>query len=130
MKKTGIMLICLLLLSGCGNRQAEVNCRVVTGVEVLYRQQGQTVSRTYTRQESMGSVMNYLRMLNPKGPVYPEGSDSVNCQITLHYSHGPDKVFLQQGNDYLQQDEGEWQQINRSQAQLIYPLLLLLPSDM
>ncbi len=129
MRKIGALLICILILSGCGNRQTAEVCKVVTGVEVQYQQRGEKIERTYTRQESIGSVMNYLRMLKPAGPVIPEESDSGSCRITVHYSYGPDKVFLQQGNDYLQQDGGVWKQIDRQQAQLLYPLLLLLPSD-
>ena len=129
MKKVGALMMCILMLSGCGNRQTAAICKVVTGVEVQYQQRGEKLERTYIRQESIGSVMNYLRMLKPAGQVIPEGSDSGSCRIIVHYSYGPDKVFLQQGNDYLQQDGGVWKRIDRQQAQLLYPLLLLLPSD-
>ena len=64
MKKIGMILAVVLLLSGCG-KQAEVQCRVITGVQVEYQRQGEILERVYTRQESIGSVMNYLRMLKP-----------------------------------------------------------------
>jgi len=127
-KKIGMILAVVLLLSGCG-KQAEVQCRVITGVQVEYQRQGEILERVYTRQESIGSVMNYLRMLKPAGPVRPQRDDSCICRITVRYSYGPDKVFVQQGNDCLQQDGGMWKEIDVHQAQLLYPMLLLLPSD-
>ena len=58
----------------------------------------------------------------------PQGEFDSTCSITLHYSHGPDSVYLQQGN-YLCRDGGDWQNIDDSRASLLYPMLLLLPSD-
>ena len=123
-----MMLAVVLLLGGCG-RQVETPHRVITGVQVEYQRQGEILERVYTRQESIGSIMNYLRMLKPTGPVQPQKDDSCICRITVRYSYGPDKVFVQQGNDYLQQDGGMWKEIDVHQAQLLYPMLLLLPSD-
>ena len=128
MKKFWVILAIALILTGC-ERRTEAPCRVVTGVQVEYQQRGETLTRIYTRQESIGSIMNYLRMLKPAGSVQPQGEHPCSCRITVRYSNGPDKVFFQQGNDYLQQDGGVWKRIDVQQARLLYPLLLLLPSD-
>ena len=62
MKRIGVILAIVWMLGGCG-KQTEEPCRVVTGVQVEYQQQGEKLTRIYTRQESIGAVMNYLRML-------------------------------------------------------------------
>ena len=129
MKKIAVILLLSLLLSGCRTAKAEPACRVVTGVQVQYHHEGGTLNRTYTQSDSIRSVLFYLRLLRPFGPVVPEDTQNLTCQITLRYSHGPDSVIEQQGNQYLRRDNGHWEEINDTNAQLLYPLLLLLPSD-
>ena len=128
MKKIGMFILLAVLLTGCSKKEVPVT-RVVTGVQVEYDGHGETIFRTYSRPSSVQSVLTYLRILRPFGPTIPEGEFDSTCQITLHYSHGPDSVYLQQGNKYICRDGGEWQNIDNSRANLIYPLLLLLPSD-
>ena len=128
MKRIGIFILLALLLVGC-KKQAEPVHRVVTGVQVDYYRNGETISRTYTKASSVQSVLTYLRILRPFGPTIPEGEFDSTCRITLRYSHGQDTVYLQQGNRYLSRDGGDWESIDNSRGSLIYPLLLLLPSD-
>lgn len=128
MKRIGIFLILAVLVTGC-SKPAEPITRVVTGVQVEYARQGETLLRTYSKPASVQSVLTYLRILRPFGPIIPTEVFDSTCRITLHYSHGPDSVYLQQGNRYLRRDGGDWQTIDDSRANLLYPLLLLLPSD-
>lgn len=128
MKRMGIFLAVCLLLTGCSGRKEPID-RVVTGVQVQFQQQNDTIQRTYTKNTSIQSILTYLRFLKPFGPVLPQGQSATRCQFILHYSHGPDSVYLQQGNEYLQKNGGEWQTIRSSYGSLLYPLLLLLPSD-
>ncbi len=128
MKRIWILFAICLLLTGCGGK-SRTSYRVVTGVEVAYSRAGDTIHRTYTKQGSMGSILTYLRLLRPFGPTVPKESFDTSCTIKLQYSDGTDSVYLQQGNRYLQRDGEEWQNIDRSRATLLYPLLLLLPSD-
>ncbi|MBR4017070.1 MAG: hypothetical protein IKK11_04580 [Oscillospiraceae bacterium] len=128
MKRIWMILAICLLLTGCGVKTRSVY-RVVTGVEVAYSRAGDTLYRTYTKQASMGSILTYLRLLRPFGPTVPKESFDTSCTIKLQYSDGTDSVYLQQGNRYLRRDGEEWQNIDRSRATLLYPLLLLLPSD-
>ena len=128
MKRIGIFVLLAVLLVGC-KKQAEPVTRVVTGVQVEYNRNGETISRTYTKASSVQSVLTYLRILRPFGPTIPEGEFDSTCRIILQYSHGPDSVYVQQGNAYLRKDGGDWQNIDDSRGSLIYPLLLLLPSD-
>lgn len=128
MKRIAFVLAFVLMFSGCANKE-EPECRVVTSVQVQYQKPGDTITRTYTKTESIQSILTYLRILHPHGPVIPESASESMYQITLHYSHGPDSIFLQQGNQYLRRDSGNWESIDHSNAPLLYPLLLLLPSD-
>ena len=128
MKRIGIFILLALLLVGC-KKQAEPAARVVTGVQVDYYRNGETISRTYTKASSVQSVLTYLRILRPFGPTIPQGEFDSGCQITLQYSHGPDSVYIQQGDKYLCKDGGEWDSIDNTRANLLYPMLLLLPSD-
>lgn len=128
MKRIGIFLIIAVLLAGCG-KQKEPVTRVVTGVQVEYHRGEDTLYRSYSKPSSVQSVLTYLRILRPFGPAVPKGEYDSTCRITLRYSHGPDSVYLQQGNKYLCRDGGDWQNIDNTRGSLIYPLLLLLPSD-
>jgi len=126
MKRIAWIFIFAILLSGCGHNPVS---RVVTGIQVDYDQSGSTIHRTYTQASNIEHVLTYIRMLRPFGPVIPEENQEFTCRITLRYSHGPDSIYLQQGPNYLQKDDGDWKSIDNTNGQLIYPLLLLLPSD-
>lgn len=128
MKRIVWLLIFGLLLTGC-TRLKEPLHRVVTKVQVEYAQGEDTLHRTYTKTTSVQSVLTYLRILRPFGPVIPEQDAETTCRITLSYSSGPNSVYLQRGDHYLQRDGQDWARIDNSHATLLYPLLLLLPSD-
>ena len=129
MKRTVLLLILCGLLWGCEKKEDSPVHRVVTGVEVEYRQGDKVLNRSYTKMESVQSVLNYLRILKPFGPVIPTEKSIDGCRITVHFSHGPDTVYLQQGNSYLCCNGGDWESIDSNRATLLYPMLLLLPSD-
>lgn len=129
MKRIGIIFLLVVLLTGCGKKEEPSIHRVVTGVQVEYNRGDDTIYRTYSKPTSVQSVLTYLRILRPYGPTVPKGEYDSTCRITLHYSHGPDSVYVQQGNSYLCRDGGDWQNIDDARASLLYPMLLLLPSD-
>ncbi len=129
MKRIGMLILLGFMLTGCARAEKLPACRVVTGVQVEFQQNGKLLHRSYTKTESVQAVLNYLRILKPYGPVIPEGNETNGCRITLHFSHGPDTVYLQQGTSYLCCDGGSWETIDGNRATLLYPMLLLLPSD-
>lgn len=129
MKRIGMILLLVVMLTGCAKKEVLPAHRVVTGIQVEYRQGDQLLERTYTRPENIRAVLNYLRILKPHGPVIPEEGNGNGCRITLRYSSGPDTVYLQNSNAYLSRNHGQWATIDEKRAPLLYPLLLLLPSD-
>ncbi len=128
MKKIGIFILLAMLLAGC-KKQTEPITRVVVGAQVEYKGNGETILRNYTKQSSVQSLLTYLRILRPFGPTVPEGDFDSVCRITLQYSDGGSSAYFQQGDQYLQRDGGTWQFVDRTKAGLLYPMLLLLPSD-
>ena len=104
MRRIGIFLLLMVMLAGCSKKPEPVIRRVVTGVQVEYHRNGETIFRNYTKLSSVESVLTYLRILRPFGPTHPKGEFDSSCRITLRYNQGPDSVYLQQGNQYLQRD--------------------------
>ncbi|MBE7002382.1 MAG: hypothetical protein E7421_06800 [Ruminococcaceae bacterium] len=128
MKRIAFLLVFVCLLSGCRKEETPVH-RVVTRVQVQYSRQEDTIRRVYTQPANMQSVLTYLRILQPHGPAVPKDTYDTTCEITLQYSDGSDRVYYQLGNRYIRRDEGGWEYIDSSRATLLYPMLLLLPSD-
>lgn len=129
MKKAVWLLIVCALLCGCKKKQTPPEHRVVTGIQVEYHQGENVLFRNYQKTENVQFMLNYLRILDPFGPVIPEERQTDNCRITLQYSYGPDSIYLQQGSRYLCRNGGPWESIDSARASLLYPMLLLLPSD-
>lgn len=129
MKKMVILLFLPLFLLGCGAKADAPTFRVVTGVEVRYEREDGILIRTYEKPASIQSILTFLRILQPFGPVIPDTPQDSSCRITLHHSAGEDTVYLLRGQRYLQKNNGDWENVNAYRASLLYPLLLLLPSD-
>lgn len=129
MKRMAFLLAFCVFFCGCKKKETTPEHRVVTGIQVEYHQGERVLLRNYRKTENVQFMLNYLRILKPFGPVIPEGRQADNCRITLQYSHGPDSIYLQQGNSYLCRNGGDWESIDRARASLLYPMLLLLPSD-
>ena len=129
MKRLCVIFLCVFLLTGCAAKEEDPIYRVVTGIDVEYQQKDNTIVRTYNQPTSLESILTYIRILKPYGPVIPDEDCDSTCKITLHYSSGPDCVYIQRGGQYLQKDGGDWKTVDTSRASLLYPLLLLLPSD-
>ena len=129
MKRITVLIFAMLLLCGCGRKEDASVYRVVTGIDVEYQQPDGIIVRSYRNSANIESILTYIRILKPYGPVYPQGKQDSTCRITLHYSSGPDSVYIQQGLEYIQKDGGDWETVDSARASLLYPLLLLLPSD-
>ena len=73
MKRIAVIFCICCLLGGC--KKQESPYRVVTAVEVRYQQGENILYRSYTRDENITAVLNYLRLLKPDGPVTPEETE-------------------------------------------------------
>ena len=129
MKRVIFLLIACVFLWGCEKEEEAPIHRVVTGVAVEYHRGNKILRRHYTKTENVQSILNYLRILEPFGPVIPEEGDADSCRSTVEFSSGPDTVYEQRGSSYICCNDGDWEQIDSNRATLLFPMLLLMPSD-
>ena len=125
----------LLLLCGC-SRLDPVSpslpvCRVVTGIDISYENGPIRVRRSYTASEKMQQVLNYLRIIDPYGPPEedPETATGSSFRITLSYSDGCEKVYLQKADRFMKTDGGEWKRIDPKRARELSRILGQTESD-
>ena len=136
MKKSSkiLVFICILgaLLPGCGKAANKKPVyRVVTGVDISFQHEDSLLSRHYTDNEKVESVLMYLRLLKPlvKPSDFAELSGNDIYRITLHLSDGVDKDFYQAQHRYLIRPDNSWSLIDPGQASELYRLMRHYPSD-
>ena len=131
-----ILFFCAILsigLSGC--RRAGVSnptlCRVVTEVTVTYVYGPVHTQRSYTHDEKIRQILNYLRQINPYGDPAenPETADGSDYHITFHYSDGCQESFRQKGDRFLQGSDGVWRNIDPKKAMRLGFILGKMRSD-
>ena len=123
----------LIIMSACSNTNtsAQPSERIVTRVDVLCRQDQTEISRQYTHDEKIESVLLYLRLLHPQKPAdtLPELSNYDIYEITVYLSGGKKRVYRQTGHRYFSTDYKPWQTIDPEDAHKLYTLLRQLPGD-
>lgn len=138
MKKIQIFTLFLfilpMLLSGTVSAALQGNIsqpHTVTQVRVVCQHKGNTMTRCYTRPYKMETVLNYLRLLkhNGQADTDPERLMGDCFEITLYYSNGQQGIYRQRANRYLSKNAHAWGKIVPEQAQLLYPMLQSMPSD-
>ena len=127
--------LALFLLSGCGNHSintTEPSCRVITGVTVTYRNGNLSAEKYYTASDKMRAILNYLRWIDPYGPPEedPETAIGSSFHITLQYSDGCQKDYLQKADRYMQIDGGSWKKIDPQKAITLSQILGQMESDL
>ena len=129
----GILLAVFFLLSGCSRLEtlSPSVCRVVTGISVDFENRGLRASRNYTAAEKMQQVLNYLRIIDPYGNPEedPETAEGSSFRITLSYSDGHRKVYLQKSDRFMKTDNGSWKKIDPDRALELGRILGQLESD-
>ena len=122
-----------LLLSGCSLMKLPVQSPsgIVTGITVLYENEPVRLLRRYTNSEKMRQVLNYLRLVDPKGSpeIDPESMPGGMYTITLLYSDGNNRIYRQKSDAYMQIDEGPWELINPKKAEWLSQLVGQMESD-
>ena len=98
--------------------------RVVTQIQVTIMHDGQTSEQTYTDNESMESILTYLRLTNATivTTIAPESFRSDTYRYTLTYSDGGITTYQQIHHEYLQRNNESWRKIS-PKADLHFPSL-------
>jgi len=129
----GILLAAVFLLGGCSRLEtlSPSVCRVVTGISVDFEHRGLRANRNYTAAEKMQQVLNYLRIIDPYGNPEedPETAEGSSFRITLSYSDGHQKVYLQKSDRFMKTDNGNWKKIDPDRALELGRILGRLESD-
>ena len=103
------------ILSACGILVSgdAPEIRVVSAVRIETTSEEFPNVYTITDQETMGTVMGYLRQLDPYVPaeIDPETFRAYSAEITIEYSDGGQTHYTQLYTDYLKTDNGPWKKI-------------------
>ena len=129
-----ILLLTGLLFSGCSRENAQQvpeKCRVVTGIHVVFENGPLQMQRQYTTSSKVRAILNYLRWLDPYGlpKEDPETVSGSSFYITLQYSDGCQKRYLQRADRFLLEDGKPWRRIDPVRAQTLSEILGKMESD-
>lgn len=125
----------LWILCGCSRLEPglppDSACRVVTKIAVDYENGGIRFRRQYTAAEKMQQILNYLRLIDPYGKPDedPETAAGSRFRITLSYSDGCQKVYLQQSDRFMKTDDGQWKRIDPDRARELSRILGQMEGD-
>ena len=129
-----MLLLIGLLFTGCsrGNaQQVPEKCRVVTGVHVVFENGPLHTERQYTASSKVRAILNYLRWLDPYGSPEedPDAVSGSSFRITLQYSDGCEKNYVQKADRFLLEDGKPWRRIDPTRAQTLSQILGQMASD-
>lgn len=121
----------LCLLAGSSRSATAANIRYVRQADVTLYRQGTSQTRIYLQPQKIKSILNFLRITQPRGSVYaaPADPQSHHYHIQLHFSDGSQSSYYLQDYRYFRKNSGLWQRVCPTLAGLLYPLLQLLPPD-
>jgi len=133
-KRIAIVLLICLLLNGCSRHttaQEPVRCRVVTGVHITFDNGPFHEERQYTLSAKVRAILNYLRWLDPYGlpEENPETVSGSSFKITLQYSDGCEKNYVQKADRFLLEDGKQWKRIDPARALALSQILGKMDSD-
>ena len=139
MRKVQIISIFFLLLpflfsgsAGPGIRRKATRPHTVTQIQIVCCRGENTLTRHYTQPHKIQPVLHYMRMLKREGAADtdPERLTGDRFDITLYYSDGQHRIYRQRSNRYLSKNCAPWEKIDQQHAQLLYPMLQAMPSDL
>lgn len=135
MKKAVLACLCFCLLLGGCSRHTDTTempkCRVVTGVHVVFENEPFRMERNYTTSAKMRAILNYLRWVDPYGKPEedPETVSGSHFQITVSYSDGCSKTYLQKADRFFLEDGQSWKRIDPARALILSQILGKMNSD-
>ena len=132
-KLVAIFVLISLLLCGCGRKATQVpaQCRTVTGIRITFDNGPLHTERQYTASAKVRAILNYLRWLDPYGlpEEDPETVSGSSFAITLKYSDGCEKHYLQKADRFLLEDGKPWRRIDPARAKTLSQILGQMASD-
>lgn len=129
-----LLFVCLLFLFALipfGAGPAKPENRYVIQAEVLLQKGEFRQTWIYRQPQKINSILNFLRTTDPRGRVHTAQpiAGSHHYRITLYYNDNTSNAYYIQDYRYFNKNTNIWQRISFSHAQLLYPLLQLLPAD-
>lgn len=116
-----IFCACSCVFSGCQKKNAPL-ARVVTAVEISGQHPPLQFSRTYTQNEQMQTILQYLRSIRSHKKVtqMDEERISTGFLITVHLSDGADHIYALLGHRYFKAPGKPWVEIDGNKAAKLY----------
>ena len=108
-----VLILLFSFLGGSAPPQATAS-PIVTEIHVSLTADGHTRHCSYSNDEDMQKILNYLRYLDPhkKADIDPDTFRANHWEVTVHYADGNRTVYRQLHREYLQKDGGIWKQID------------------
>ena len=121
-------------LAGCSRQLPEETaplCHYVVRAEVVCHIGNETVSKQFTEDGKIESVLYYLRLLEDDGDLerLPRNAEGADFEILLFFSDGGCRLYRQKGAEYISQDGGPWRILKQRQGSRLQTLFKLLPGD-
>ena len=112
---------CFIIFSGCQKQNTSI-ARVVTAVEISGQHPPLQFSRTYTKNEQMENILQYLRSIRSQKKVTQMEEEKITSgfTITVHLSDGVDHIYALVGHRYFKAPGKPWVEIDRSKAIRLY----------
>ena len=126
--------VCAAVLFGCNgkkNDQFQSQSKVVTAITVIYENGNLRRQSVYTADNKMRAILNYLRWIDPYGTPAedPESVDGSAYRITITFSNGGTKQYVQKADRYMRLDGQPWQSIDPKNAATLGQMLAKMESD-
>lgn len=131
MKQKGCLLL-ILLVFFCPQRVCAAKKPIlISRITVTAGYGEHTLTRTYTSEEKMETVLSYLYKLRKTGRarIDPEQLTGIRHYVTVWMSDGSFCTYRIRDCRYLSEGCGPWETLDYGQASLLMPMLYLLPSD-
>lgn len=128
-----IAVLSISVFSGCSqnDRGDNIPDRIVTGIDIYCQKPTCTVSRSYTHPEKIETILTYLRLLRPIGPMVltEQARQGDLYEIVVHLNDGSHRIHRQRADSFAITRRPFWGVIDRQLGSKLPFLMALLPSD-
>lgn len=127
-----LVLALVMSLAACSGRGAElVDSDGVTEIRIATLPENGGYDRTYRDPEKIRVITDYVDQLETSPDLFQQGGQANGCVwvITYIYEDGRECTLYQLGYAYFRVNDGDFVQLERSQAMGLEELLKNTPSD-